>query len=197
MNERRRWGMTILAGLMLGTILGICGGDGLHAQDLSMDIRLNRVEAGDELDRRYDDTWGGSIGLTYMFSDYVGVETAVNYLKWMPSGDDADLGIIDWTIDGVIAFPFLDRFRVYGFAGMGLYVWKIDRCWWISDGPEDGADLGINWGLGLDAHIWRDIDLSVSYRRHRVEFEDTDNRFCWSEISLGARFHFDPIIFRH
>lgn len=178
-------------------MLVLFSGISAHAQDLSVELMLNSNEPSDGLESRYDDEWGGGFGLTYMFNDYVGVRGSANYVKFTAGSDGMDFGIIRCNLNGMLAYPFANRFRVFACGGMGLYLWDADRVWWTDTGAEDGADLGYNWEFGLDCTIWRDIDAVASYSRHSVEFEDSDDRFCWSEISLGVRFHLDPMIFVH
>ena len=193
MKQAKRYGFSL-------TLMGLAvlfSAAAVGAQDFSVELMLNSNDPSDGFASRYDDEWGGGVGLTYMFNDYFGFHTSMNYVKFTADYEGADFGIIRWNINGRIAVPFAERFRLFAEGGMGLYLWDADSTWWTDGESEDGADLGYNWGFGMDFNVWKDIDVTASYTLHSVEFEDSNDRFCWSEISLGARFHLDPMIFSH
>ncbi|MCD4655435.1 porin family protein [bacterium] len=172
-------------------------GSPASCQDLSVELMFNHNEASGEMGDRYSGTFGGGLGLTYMFNKYVGVRTSANYLKFTRDYDGNDFGIIRLNIDAEVAYPITEYFRIYGLAGMGLYMWDVDRAWWIDMEAEDGADIGYNWGFGVNYSICGNMDITAAYNRHSVEFRDSTERYKWSEVSLGVSFHFDPKIFEH
>ena len=166
-------------------------------QDLAVELMFNHNDPGDVLDTRYDDTFGGGVAMTYMFNKYVGARASTNYLKYTRDFDGGDLGIIRLNLNARVNWPIIHRLSVYGIAGMGLYSWDADYIWWSDTGAENGLDLGYNWGIGASYEVWDGIEATLLYDRHSVEFEDSDDRSCWAEISLGVTFHLDPTVFAH
>lgn len=185
-----------IATIFLTALIAITGAASAQSTDsaLSVDLLLNHNEAGDHFDRWYDDEFGGGVGLTYMYNKYVGVRGSANYFKFTRDHEGADFGMIRINLDGRIAYPVMDELRVFGQAGMGLYLWDADTIWWSDIGPEDGADIGYKWGFGAQYDIVDNISLVASWDQHSVELEDTNHRFKWTEISLGVAFHLDPLI---
>jgi opacity protein-like surface antigen len=113
----------------------------------------------------------------------------VHYHKFQRSGDGNDLSIIHGTIDGLLAYPFLGKWRVFIAGGMGLYAWQADHCWWTDGHNEEAGDIGFNYGIGVDYALTDDIEIESAIFQHRVEMKDNNRAFRWIEFAIGVRFN--------
>lgn len=180
----------ILAAISFGS--GIAEGN-----ELSAEMMLQGILPSGELDGRFDNTLGGAFSLTYMYTPYVGVNASINHHTLSRDRDGSDFAVWHLNLDGELAYPFMDDFRVYLLGGMGVYIWNTDRAWWTDYQSKDGANLGFNMGAGVNYRLSRDLAAILQFRRHGVELTDRDSRVYWNDASLGVRFLLDASVFQH
>jgi Outer membrane protein beta-barrel domain len=163
----------------------------VRAEGLALNVDITHISPGDELDHRYGSEYGLGLIVEYMYTDYFGMSAAGHYVNLTRDNrDDADFSIGYFTLNGQIAYPFLQKWRVFATGGMGFYIWKADNAWWIDGYSEESVDIGINMGAGVSYKIWEQIEIVSRLTQHRVKFEDQDQTSEWLEYSLGARFTF-------
>ncbi|MBN1878518.1 porin family protein [bacterium] len=192
MNREISKGLALLILVVMSMISGTVKG-----AELSADLMLQGVFPTGELDRRFDTTFGGSFALTYMYSPYVGVHSSMNHHSLSRDRDGSDFSVWYLDLNGVLAYPFLTDFRGYVLGGMGVYIWNTDRAWWTDYRSKDGANLGFNFGAGVNYLLKDDIGVSIEFKRHGIELSDRDSRVYWNDLSLGVRFILDSRVFEH
>ncbi len=193
MNRISLNGMTLIILLSGSLFLS----EAARSSELSADLMLTGIQPTGELDRRFDNTLGGSFGVTYMYTPYAGVRSSLNHYSLSRDRDGSDFSIWYVDLNGELACPFLTYFRGYILAGMGIYIWNTDRAWWTDFQSKDGANLGFNYGGGVNYSFSDEIGATVQFKRHGIELTDRDSRIYWNELSLGVRFILDARVFDH
>ncbi len=183
----RQWIWT--AGLVVFLLCSVSGA--AHAGTLGLQFDLNSVVPVSDLSDRYGSEYGVGLDVDYMFNDYVGMLAMAQFQRFSRDNrSDADLSVVDIVLDAQIAYPFLDKFRGFIAAGMGLYIWDAENTWWTDGNSHQSADIGFNCGMGLGYRVWKNLDIVTRVFGHRVKFKDNDDYLRWVDYSLGARWTF-------
>ncbi len=172
-------------------VMAMSGLTAVLAGDLSVNIEASYERPGGEFSDRYGSELGPSIGVEYMYNPYLGFTSSVAYHNFDRSEDGRDLSVMHFILDGQVAYPFLDKWRVFTQFGMGLYAWDADNAWWIDGHPDEGADFGYNFGAGVNYRILDYMDITTSVIYHDVEFKGNSRSFHWTEFKTGVRFLLD------
>lgn len=140
---------------------------------------------------RGDTAWSARVG--YMFSPYIGIEARyvdlgrAKLTESTISGADIDarIGAKGAGVGAVAAFPFADRFRITGAAGVARMRTRYERPdVSLASGGEGGtaAVVGLSYsetktrpyyGVGLDYAFAPNLSLGVEATRYRVGLAGT------------------------
>ncbi|MBN1356107.1 outer membrane beta-barrel protein [bacterium] len=156
---------------------------------LFLNIDLLHVNPGTGLDHRYGSEFGVGLSVEYMYNEYFGMNASGRYFALTRDNrEDADFRIGSISLNGLAAYPFLEKWRVFCIAGMGLHIWQAENSWWIDGLAEESVDMGWNIGGGMSYALWSNIEIISKISRNHVRFEGRDCTSGWLEITLGARF---------
>lgn len=132
------------------------------------------------------DTVGGKIFVGSKLSDAIGLELSYLHLGDVDLGGGGDSRAHGLNLSLIAGVPLSQQFSAYGKVG-GTYGWtKVDGPAVLGGGKRDG--LGLSYGLGVNYHVTRNVDVRLEWDRNRFDFtrgsEDVD---LWT-VGVAYRF---------
>lgn len=142
------------------------------------------IEDFDESDTGFT----GRVG--YRFLDFFGVEAS--YVDFgAPEGEigvgsvEAEAEVNGFALFAVGAFPFADRWEVFG--KVGYFSWDLEADFSNGrEGEDDGSDL--SWGVGLGVKIIGPLKIRAEYENYTTDLDDEDGDITYYSVGVDWQF---------